>query len=92
VQAALIDMVGRLRSTVAFYRDRPDAVAIDVTWVAGTHAAHPRLIEAITRVMETPVMPVVASSLARPAPTLTLPPGADARLAGTVSLLLGGTR
>ena len=92
VQAALIDMVGRLRSTVAFYRDRPDAVPIDVTWVAGTHAAHPRLVEAIARVMETPVMPVVASALARPAANLVLPPGADARLAGTVSLLLGGSR
>lgn len=92
VQAALIDMVGRLRGTVTFYRDRPDAVPLDITWVSGTHAAHPRLVEAIGRVTGTPVEPVTASRLIAPGKTVVLPPGADARLAGTVSLLLGGTR
>jgi type IV pilus assembly protein PilM len=92
VQAALIDLVGRLRGTVTFYRDRPDAVPIDHTWVAGAHAAHPRLLEAIARVMETPVTPVSATDLARPSASFALPPDAGARLAGTVSLLLGGTR
>lgn len=92
VQAALIDLVGRLRGTVTFYRDRPDAVPIDAAWVAGTHSAHPRLLEAIARVTGTPVTPVTATDLVRPGRALALPPDADARLAGTVSLLLGGTR
>ncbi|MDF2508543.1 MAG: pilus assembly protein PilM [Microbacterium sp.] len=92
VQAALIDMVGRLRSTVTFYRDRPDAVPIDVTWVAGAHAAHPRLLEAIAKVVETAVLPVAASGLIAPSSHLVLPPDVDARLAGTASLLLGGAR
>lgn len=92
VQAALIDLVGRLRGTVTFYRDRPDAVVIDHTWVAGAHAAHPRLLEAIARVMETPVTPVSATDLVKPASSFALPPAAGARLAGTVSLLLGGAR
>jgi type IV pilus assembly protein PilM len=92
VQAALIDLVGRLRGTVTFYRDRPEAVPIDSTWVAGAHAAHPRLLEAVARVMETPVTPVAATDLVHPARTFGLSPDAGARLTGTVSLLLGGHR
>jgi Tfp pilus assembly PilM family ATPase len=84
--------VGRLRGTVTFYRDRPDAVAIDRTWVAGAHAAHPRLLEAIARVMDTPVTPVSATDLVAPARSFVLPAAAGARLTGTVSLLLGGSR
>jgi type IV pilus assembly protein PilM len=92
VQAALIDLVGRLRGTVTFYRDRLDAVPIDRTWVAGAHAAHPRLLEAIARVMQTPVTPVSATDLVAPARSFVLPAAAGARLTGTVSLLLGGSR
>lgn len=90
VQAALIDLVGRVRSTVAFYRDRADAVPIGATWVAGAHAAHPRLLEALARVMETPVLPLVATSLVAAAPGLVLSPETDARVASTVALLIGG--
>jgi type IV pilus assembly protein PilM len=92
VQAALIDLVGRLRGTVSFYRDRPEAVPIDSTWVAGAHAAHPRLLEAVARVTGTPVTPVTATDLMRPGRSFALPPEAGPRLAGTVSLLLGGPR
>ncbi len=92
VQAALIDLVGRLRGTVNFYRDRPDAAPIDRTWIAGAHAAHPRLLEAVGRVTETPVTTVLATDLVAPSRNFDLPPDIAARLAGTVSLLLGGAR
>jgi type IV pilus assembly protein PilM len=92
VQAALIDLVGRLKGTVSFYRDRPESVPIDTTWIAGAHAAHPRLLEAVARVTGTPVTPVTATDLVPPARAFALPPAAGPRLAGTVSLLLGGTR
>jgi type IV pilus assembly protein PilM len=92
VQAALIDLVGRLRGTVNFFRDRPDSVPIDSTWVTGTYAAHPRLLEAVARVMETPVTPVAATDLVPSGRAIALGPDAGARLTGTVALLMGGPR
>jgi type IV pilus assembly protein PilM len=93
VQAALIDLVGRLRGTVTFYRDRPGALPIDMAFVSGAHAAHPRLLEAIGRVTDTPVHPVTALDLVRAAPqTAGMPQAVAGRMASTVSLLLGGAR
>lgn len=92
VQAALIDLVGRLRGTVGFYRDRPDAVPIDRTFIAGAHASHSRLIEAVGRVTETPVAPVTATDLVGPPRAFTLPPDVGSRLAATAALLIGDAR
>jgi type IV pilus assembly protein PilM len=93
VEAALIDLVGRLRGTVSFYRDRPDASPIDVTFVSGSYAAHPKLLDAVGRVTGTPVSPLTAFDLVRPAGTVaTMPPAVAARMTGTVALLLGGVR
>ncbi|MCM3697671.1 type IV pilus biogenesis protein PilM [Microbacterium oleivorans] len=92
VQAALIELVGRLRGTVNFYRDRPDAVPIDRAWIAGLHADHERLVDAVARVTETPVAPVVATDLIATSRTFALAPELATRMAGTASLLLGGIR
>lgn len=92
VQAALIDLVGRLRGTVGFYRDRPDAVAIDRTFIAGAHASHGRLIEAVGRVTETPVTVVTATDLLGPPRGFTLPTDVGSRLVGTAALLIGDAR
>ncbi|WJL94333.1 pilus assembly protein PilM [Microbacterium sp. ET2] len=92
VQAALIDLVGRLRGTVTFYRDRPEAVPIDRTWVTGPYADHPRLLEAVGRVTGTTVTPVTATDLVAPSRALALSPTSAQRLAGTVALLLGPSR
>ena len=90
VQTALIDLVGRLRSTVAFYRDRANAAPIDIAFVTGTHAAHPRLVEAIATAAGAPVTPVSVSDLVPAAPGLALPVGTAARLTGAAALLQGG--
>ena len=92
VQAALIDLVGRLRGTVAFYRDRPDAVPIDRTFIAGAHASHGRLLEAVGRVTETPVTAVTATDLLGPPRGFTLPADVGSRLAATAALLIGDAR
>lgn len=92
VQAALIDLVGRLRGTVTFYRDRPEALPIDRTWVTGPYADHPRLLEAVARVTGTAVTPVTATDLVAPGRSLALSPASAQRLAGAVALLLGASR
>ncbi len=92
VQTALIDLVARLRSTIAFYRERPDSAPIDAIWVAGVHAAHPRLVGAIAQATGVPVTPVGAFDLVPPAHSLVAHHGASMRLTSTVALLLGGPR
>lgn len=87
VQAALIDLVGRLRGTVGFYRDRLDAVPVDRTFVTGIHAGHERLREAVGRVTETPVTVVGATELIGPPSDFALSADVDTRLAGVASLL-----
>lgn len=93
VEAALNDLIGRLRGTVSFYRDRPDAAPIDATFVSGTYAAHPRLLDAVARVTATTVTPLTAFDLVRPAANVAgMPAAIAARMASTVALLLGGAR
>ena len=58
--------------------------------MTGTHAAHPRLIEAIATAAGAPVTPVSVSDLMPAAPGLALPAGTAARLTGTAALLQGG--
>ncbi|GAA1702095.1 hypothetical protein GCM10009808_20060 [Microbacterium sediminicola] len=92
VQAALIDLIGRLRSTVSFYRDRPDAAAIDAVWVVGEHAWHPRLLESISRIAEAEALPVALGDLVPVTPNLPIPGDVGARLVGTAALVVGGAR
>ncbi|WP_394278432.1 pilus assembly protein PilM [Microbacterium sp.] len=91
VQAALIDLVGRLRGTVGFYRDRVDAVGIDRAFLTGVHAGHDRLRDAVGRVTETPVTVVGATDLIAAPRAFTLPAEVDVRLAGVASLLRGAS-
>jgi type IV pilus assembly protein PilM len=93
VQAALIDLVGRVRTTLDFYRGRPDHTPIDTTFVSGVHADHPRLREALGRVAGTDVTPVTALDLVAPAArAAALPRPLAARLTSVAALLQGDGR
>ncbi|BDZ40598.1 hypothetical protein GCM10025863_32120 [Microbacterium suwonense] len=89
-QAALIDLTGRLRSTLAFYLDREDGRAIDVAWVAGAGTRHGRLRDVLTRIVGVDVAPLTALDVVDAKGPLE--PGLNTRLLSTVALTIGGRR
>lgn len=90
VTEVLIDLVTRLRGTVSFYRDRPDATPIDATFITGLHTAHPRVQSALAQVAGTDVTRLTGADLVRVKHPLHEHLGG--RIVPTIALLLGGAK
>lgn len=62
---ALADLVSRLRSTVAFYANRPDAMAVQTIFLSGAGAATLALGDALENALDIPVERIGATNVAR---------------------------
>lgn len=89
-QAALVDLAGRLRSTLSFYLAREDSAPIDVAWVSGAGSRYERMRDVLDRIVGVEVRPLTATDVARTKSPIE--PALAARLLGATALTLGGTR
>lgn len=89
-QAALVDLAGRLRSTLSFYLAREDSAPIDVAWVSGAGSRYERMRDVLDRIVGVEVRPLTATDMT-PAKS-PIEPALAARLLGAAALTLGGTR
>lgn len=89
-QAALVDLAGRLRSTLSFYLGRPGATPIDVAWVSGAGSRYERMRDVLSRIVGVDVAPLTALQVAKS--NVDLDPALAARLLPTLAIALEGAR
>jgi type IV pilus assembly protein PilM len=89
-QAALVDLAGRLRSTLSFDLAREDSLPIDVAWVSGAGSRFERMREVLDRIVGVEVRPLSATDVTRAKNPIE--PALGARLLGAAALTLGGVR
>lgn len=89
-QAALVDLAGRLRSTLSFYLAREDSTPIDVAWVSGAGSRYERMRDVLGRIVGVEVRPLAATDVTRSKSPIE--PALAARLLGAAALTLGGAR
>ena len=89
-ESAVVDLVGRLRSTLAFYADRSGGQPIRRVLLTGAGAAAPGVAQALAESLPVPVEHLGAAQLVT---GKKLPGGEDAlNLVATIGLALGDAR